>query len=89
MMLGLQVRFQTDHTSRSTRVSDSISQTIWMSRLSYNTYRRGLFSLSDEDYRWAVLRQRMPPWLFQVLNLTFIGVYYSVKLIEVRRLIFP
>jgi steroid 5-alpha reductase family enzyme len=88
MMLGLQVRFRTDHASCSTRLSD-ISQTIWMSRLSYNTYRRGLFSLSDEDYRWAVLRQRMPPWLFQVLNLTFIGVYHSVKLIEVRRLIFP
>ena len=28
---------------------------------------------SDEDYRWAVLRQKIPPWLFQIVNFTFIG----------------
>ncbi|KAJ3780285.1 hypothetical protein GGU10DRAFT_417427 [Lentinula aff. detonsa] len=32
--------------------------TLWMFRLSYNTFRRGLFSLKDEDYRWAVLRKQ-------------------------------
>lgn len=53
-----------------------------MSRLSYNTYRRGLFSLSDEDYRWAVLRQRIPPWLFQVTNFTFIGTYSILHVIR-------
>jgi steroid 5-alpha reductase family enzyme len=49
-------------------------QTVWMLRLSYNTYRRGLFSFSDEDYRWPVLRARVPKWLFQVINISFIGL---------------
>ncbi|THV02888.1 hypothetical protein K435DRAFT_792296 [Dendrothele bispora CBS 962.96] len=46
---------------------------MWMFRLSYNTYRRGLFSLKDEDYRWAILRTQIPPWFFQIVNLTFIA----------------
>ncbi len=66
-----------------------------MLRLSYNTWRRGLFKLcvfpsalcphpylvmlnfvhsNDEDYRWAILRNKLPTWLFQVVNLTFIGM---------------
>ncbi|KAF8558108.1 DUF1295-domain-containing protein [Imleria badia] len=52
----------------------------WMFRLSYNTLRRGLFSLNDEDYRWQVLRERIPPWLFQVTNLTFIAVIQNIIL---------
>ncbi|KAI0067374.1 DUF1295-domain-containing protein [Artomyces pyxidatus] len=46
---------------------------LWMSRLSYNTWRRGLFRLDEEDYRWAVLRKDTPAWLFQIINLTFIA----------------
>lgn len=54
---------------------------VWMCRLSYNTYRRGLFRLSDEDYRWAVLRTQIPPWLFQIFNLTFIAIIQNVLLL--------
>jgi steroid 5-alpha reductase family enzyme len=54
---------------------------IWMWRLSYNTYRRGLFSLKEEDYRWAVLRKRIPAWLFQVTNLTFIAATQNFLLL--------
>ncbi|KAI0261534.1 hypothetical protein BC834DRAFT_895764 [Gloeopeniophorella convolvens] len=53
----------------------------WMCRLSYNTWRRGLFRLDDEDYRWAVLRTQIPPWLFQVFNLTFIAVIQNALLL--------
>ncbi|TFK91404.1 DUF1295-domain-containing protein [Polyporus arcularius HHB13444] len=53
---------------------------LWMCRLSYNTWRRGLFNLKDEDYRWAVLRQKLPPWLFQVVHLVFIAVIQNVIL---------
>ncbi|KAI0703817.1 DUF1295-domain-containing protein [Cytidiella melzeri] len=53
---------------------------LWMCRLSYNTWRRGLFNLHDEDYRWAVLRKQIPPWLFQVTNLTFIAGIQNVIL---------
>jgi len=54
---------------------------IWMCRLSYNTYRRGLFNLQDEDYRWAVLRKQIPAWLFQIVNLTFIAAIQNVLLL--------
>ena len=33
---------------------------------------------NDEDYRWVVLRAKLPAWLFQVVNLTFIGVSISL-----------
>jgi len=54
---------------------------LWMFRLSYNTWRRGLFRLDDEDYRWAVLRTKIPPWLFQIVNLTFIAAIQNVLLL--------
>ncbi|KAH8983199.1 DUF1295-domain-containing protein [Lactarius akahatsu] len=54
---------------------------LWTLRLSYNTWRRGLFSLNDEDYRWAVLRAKLPTWLFQVINLTFVAVIQNVLLL--------
>ncbi|KAJ6570260.1 hypothetical protein DFH09DRAFT_1247046 [Mycena vulgaris] len=45
----------------------------WMCRLTYNTHRRGLFNLKDEDYRWAILRAQLHPVFFQIVNLTFIS----------------
>ncbi|PFH53126.1 hypothetical protein AMATHDRAFT_138180 [Amanita thiersii Skay4041] len=54
---------------------------LWMFRLSYNTWRRGLFSLSDEDYRWAVLRTKVPPWFFQVVNISFIAITQNILLL--------
>ncbi|KAF8591117.1 DUF1295-domain-containing protein [Ramaria rubella] len=55
-------------------------QIVWMIRLSYNTWRRGLFSLNDEDYRWAIFRKQVPAWLFQVFNFAFIAVIQNVLL---------
>ncbi|KAH7927963.1 DUF1295-domain-containing protein [Leucogyrophana mollusca] len=52
----------------------------WMFRLSYNTWRRGLFSLKDEDYRWEILRQKIPKALFQLFNLTFIAIAQNIIL---------
>lgn len=34
----------------------------------------------DEDYRWEVLRQKIPSWLFQVFNLTFIAITQNILL---------
>ncbi|KAJ3858644.1 DUF1295-domain-containing protein [Lentinula novae-zelandiae] len=61
---------------------------LWMFRLSYNTFRRGLFSLTDEDYRWAVLRRQFNQRfggiggqvVFQIVNLTFIAATQNVLL---------
>ncbi|KAG6828508.1 hypothetical protein H0H87_001754 [Tephrocybe sp. NHM501043] len=39
------------------------------------------FYLDDEDYRWAVLRAKVPTWLFQVINLTFISATQNVLLL--------
>ncbi|KAF9243550.1 hypothetical protein BU15DRAFT_86489 [Melanogaster broomeanus] len=52
----------------------------WMCRLSYHTWRRGLYNVKAEDYRWEVLRQKLPPWLFQVVNLTFIAITQNIIL---------
>ncbi|KAI5829120.1 DUF1295-domain-containing protein [Schizophyllum commune Tattone D] len=54
---------------------------IWMIRLSYNTWRRGLFNLKDEDYRWAIVRRNIPAWLFQILNLVFVAGIQNVLLL--------
>ncbi|KAL0954678.1 hypothetical protein HGRIS_003627 [Hohenbuehelia grisea] len=54
---------------------------IWMFRLSYNTFRRGLFSLTDEDYRWAVLRKQLHPIIFQIFNLTFVAATQNALLL--------
>ncbi|KAG6868319.1 hypothetical protein C0993_005044 [Termitomyces sp. T159_Od127] len=35
----------------------------------------------DEDYRWAVLRSKVPAWFFQVINLTFIAATQNVLLL--------
>ncbi|EJT51353.1 hypothetical protein A1Q1_07325 [Trichosporon asahii var. asahii CBS 2479] len=44
-------------------------QCIWSARLTYHTARRGLYKLSGEDYRYVWLRQRVPPWFFQMVHL--------------------
>jgi len=54
---------------------------VWMFRLSYNTWRRGLFDFNEEDYRWVVLRKKIPPWLFQVINLVFIAAIQNILLL--------
>jgi len=54
---------------------------LWMCRLSYNTWRRGLFNLSDEDYRWPILRAKMHPIIFQIFNLGFIVIIQNALLL--------
>jgi len=53
---------------------------LWMFRLTYNTWRRGLFNLNEEDYRWSVLRQKIPAWVFQLFNLAFIAITQNIIL---------
>ncbi|KAG6623736.1 DUF1295 domain-containing protein [Phytophthora cinnamomi] len=54
--------------------------TLWGCRLTFNFWRKGGYKLSEEDYRWAVLRQYMHWTLFEVLNLVFIAGYQHVLL---------
>ncbi|EIN09854.1 DUF1295-domain-containing protein [Punctularia strigosozonata HHB-11173 SS5] len=57
-----------------------VLQVIWMCRLSYNTWRRGLFNLHDEDYRWEILRRKLHPVLFHLTNLVFIAAIQNMLL---------
>jgi steroid 5-alpha reductase family enzyme len=54
--------------------------TLWGARLTFNFARKGGYAPGGEDYRWAVLRGRMSPTLFQVFNLLFITIYQNVIL---------
>jgi steroid 5-alpha reductase family enzyme len=44
---------------------------------------------NDEDYRWVVLRNKIPPWLFQIVNLTFIGMSNNLTRIYAFLLLTP
>ena len=45
----------------------------WGARLTFNFARKGGFSMGGEDYRWKVVRERLGPIRFQILNLTFVA----------------
>lgn len=64
----------------------TILVTIWGCRLTYNFYRKGGYQLANEDYRWEVVRSRMHPIFFQLLNITFIASFQHILLLWI---IFP
>ncbi|MCB9675284.1 MAG: DUF1295 domain-containing protein [Alphaproteobacteria bacterium] len=47
----------------------------WGARLTFNFWRRGGYARGGEDYRWAVLRERLGPVGFALFNATFISPY--------------
>lgn len=55
--------------------------TLWGLRLTFNFARKGGYRPGGEDYRWAVLRERIPGWRFQAFNLFFITIYQNVLLL--------
>ncbi|KAF2101900.1 DUF1295-domain-containing protein [Rhizodiscina lignyota] len=54
--------------------------TLWSIRLSYNYWRKGGYNIGVEDYRWPILRKQMGPYLFTILNWTFISFGQSILL---------
>lgn len=55
--------------------------TAWGARLTWNFARKGGYRKGGEDYRWAVLRERLGPVGFQVFNATFIAPGQNVILL--------
>lgn len=53
---------------------------LWGARLTFNFARKGGYRAGSEDYRWPVLRKRLGPVLFQLLNFSFIASYQNVLL---------
>jgi steroid 5-alpha reductase family enzyme len=58
----------------------SVLITAWGSRLTYNFIRKGGYEWSSEDYRWPILRNLMPPWVYQIFNIVFIAFYQNLLL---------
>jgi steroid 5-alpha reductase family enzyme len=54
--------------------------TVWGARLTFNFARKGGYS-GVEDYRWAVLRGRMPRWQFEIFNFFFIVIWQNIILL--------
>lgn len=52
---------------------------IWSGRLTYNYWRKGGYNVGSEDYRWEVLREKIPPPLFFIFNVFFIATAQSVR----------
>jgi steroid 5-alpha reductase family enzyme len=48
---------------------------LWSARLTFNFARKGGYAPGGEDYRWAVLQERLGPVGFQALNITFISPF--------------
>lgn len=46
---------------------------LWSVRLTFNFARKGGYWRGGEDYRWAVVKERMGPIGFQALNITFVA----------------
>jgi len=59
----------------------AILGTLWGIRLTYNFARKGGYSRGGEDYRWAILRARMPKWMYELFNIFFIVIYQNILLL--------
>jgi steroid 5-alpha reductase family enzyme len=57
--------------------------TAWGVRLTYNFARKGGYAPGGEDYRWAILRGRLPGWRFGVFNAAFIALYQNALLLAI------
>ena len=49
------------------------------SRLTFNYWRKGGYSIGSEDYRWEVLRDHIPPPLFFLFDVVFISFAQNVR----------
>ncbi|KAJ9118580.1 hypothetical protein QFC22_003800 [Naganishia vaughanmartiniae] len=56
-------------------------QIVWSVRLTYHTWRRGLYSFNEEDYRYTVWRTLVPTWFFELFSFFFISIGQSVLLL--------
>jgi steroid 5-alpha reductase family enzyme len=53
----------------------------WGARLTFNYARKGGYAPGGEDYRWAILREKLGPVGFQLFNATFIAPYQNLLIL--------
>ena len=58
----------------------AIVSTIWSTRLTYNYWRRGGYSVGSEDYRWEVVKDYCGPAIMFLFNVVFISLAQSLLL---------
>lgn len=58
----------------------AILVTLWGCRLTFNAWRRGFYTWGHEDYRWDVIRKKLPWPIFQFFNFSFIALFQNVVL---------
>jgi steroid 5-alpha reductase family enzyme len=54
--------------------------TLWGARLTFNFARKGGYAPGGEDYRWAILREKMSPLVYQIFNIFFIVIFQNALL---------
>ncbi|KAK5990003.1 hypothetical protein PT974_08266 [Cladobotryum mycophilum] len=54
--------------------------TAWSIRLTYNYWRKGGYQIGSEDYRWEIIKAKVPGVIFFVFNVTFIAFIQSILL---------
>ncbi|CAJ2509998.1 Uu.00g058980.m01.CDS01 [Anthostomella pinea] len=54
--------------------------TFWSARLTFNYWRKGGYTVGSEDYRWEIVRAKVPAAAFFLLNVTFISFIQSILL---------
>lgn len=57
--------------------------TLWGARLTFNFARKGGYAPGGEDYRWAILRQKMNPAIYQLFNILFIVIFQNALLLAI------
>ena len=57
--------------------------TLWGARLTFNSARRGGYAPGGQDYRWGIIRARIPGWAFVFFNLLFIAAYQNLLLFAI------
>ncbi|KAG5977526.1 hypothetical protein E4U55_006721 [Claviceps digitariae] len=61
----------------------AIFSTAWSIRLTYNYWRRGGYQVGSEDYRWAIVKSKIPGFIFFFFNVTFISTIQSILLFAI------
>ncbi|KIV78660.1 hypothetical protein PV11_06288 [Exophiala sideris] len=56
---------------------------LWSTRLTYNYWRKGGYSIGSEDYRWAIVKKNVGPALFFLFNISFISFGQSFLLASI------
>ncbi|RMZ81239.1 hypothetical protein DV736_g6654, partial [Chaetothyriales sp. CBS 134916] len=66
---------------KTTRIGAvALASTIWSTRLTYNYWRRGGYSVGSEDYRWYYVKDYAGPVGMFLFNVIFISLSQSVLL---------